>query len=376
MKDLKAILFFFLRGISIKYFLVILSFFVNLIFANYQFETIASNLDDAWSFDFLNENQIIFTEQPGKIKIVTISSGEILNVEGAPKVQYASQGGLSEILLDPDFEKNNTLYLTYSALNESGKSTLFLMSAELSNNSLINKKVIFEANAFRRVPIHLGAKIDFLSDGTLLLTSGDGFDYKEQAQSLNNHFGKIIRIKKDGSVPSDNPFVDKPNALPEIFSYGHRNMQGLVVMEDGRIFEHEHGPRGGDEFNLIEPGKNYGWPAITYGIDYSGAVISPFTEMDGMEQPLKYWVPSIAPSDMIYYDGDLYPELKNSFLITALKSRDVKKIKKTNGLFSEESIFSNLKSRLRSIRVSPSGEIYLLTDGRKGKLIKVSITEI
>ena len=250
------------------------------------------------------------------------------------------------------------------------------MSAELRNNSLINKKVIFEANAFRRVPIHLGAKIDFLPDGTLLLTSGDGFDYKEQAQSLNNHFGKIIRLNKDGSVPSDNPFVDIPNALPEIFSYGHRNMQGLVVMEDGRIFEHEHGPRGGDEFNLIEPGKNYGWPAITYGIDYSGAVISPFTKMDGMEQPLKYWVPSIAPSDMIYYDGDLYPELKNSFLVTALKSRDVKKIKKINSLFSEESIFSNLKSRLRSIGISPSGEIYLLTDGRKGKLLKVTITKI
>jgi glucose/arabinose dehydrogenase len=375
LKDLKAILLFF-KGKSIKYFLVSLSFFVNLIFANYQFETIVSNLDDAWSFDFLNENQIIFTEQPGKLKIVTISSGEILNVEGAPKVQYASQGGLSEIVLDPDFKKNNTLYLTYSALNESGKSTLFLMSAELSNNSLINKKVIFEANAFRRVPIHLGAKIDFLSDGTLLLTSGDGFDYKEQAQSLNNHFGKIIRINKDGSVPFDNPFVDIPYALPEIFSYGHRNMQGLVVMEDGRIFEHEHGPRGGDEFNLIESGKNYGWPAITYGIDYSGAVISPFTEMNGMEQPLKYWVPSIAPSDMIYYDGDLYPELRNSFLITALKSKDVKKIKKTNNIFSEESIFSNLKSRLRSIGISPSGEIYLLTDGRKGKLLKVSITEI
>jgi glucose/arabinose dehydrogenase len=375
LKDLKAILLFF-KGKSIKYSLVSLSFFVNLIFANYQFETIVSNLDDAWSFDFLNENQIIFTEQPGKLKIVTISSGEILNVEGAPKVQYASQGGLSEIVLDPDFKKNNTLYLTYSALNESGKSTLFLMSAELSNNSLINKKVIFEANAFRRVPIHLGAKIDFLSDGTLLLTSGDGFDYKEQAQSLNNHFGKIIRINKDGSVPFDNPFVDIPYALPEIFSYGHRNMQGLVVMEDGRIFEHEHGPRGGDEFNLIESGKNYGWPAITYGIDYSGAVISPFTEMNGMEQPLKYWVPSIAPSDMIYYDGDLYPELRNSFLITALKSKDVKKIKKTNNIFSEESIFSNLKSRLRSIGISPSGEIYLLTDGRKGKLLKVSITEI
>ena len=249
------------------------------------------------------------------------------------------------------------------------------MSAELSNNALINKKIIFEAKAFRRVPIHMGAKIDFLSDGTLLLTSGDGFDHKEKAQSLDNHFGKIIRINKDGSVPNDNPFVGNKNVLPEIFTYGHRNMQGLVVMDDGRIFEHEHGPRGGDEFNLIEQGKNYGWPAITYGIDYSGAVISPFTKMDGMEQPLKYWVPSIAPSDMIYYDGDLYPDLKDSFLITALVSRDVKKIKKTNTLITEESIFSSLNSRLRSIGVSPSGELYLLTDGRRGKLLKVLSTK-
>ena len=352
-----------------------LIYFVNLIFANYQFKTVAYDLDDAWSFDFLNEDQIIFTEQPGRIKIITISSEEIVEVEGAPKVQYASQGGLSEIVLDPNFKKNNILYLTYSALNERGKSTLFLMSAELSNNALINKKIIFEAKAFRRVPIHMGAKIDFLSDGTLLLTSGDGFDHKEKAQSLDNHFGKIIRINKDGSVPSDNPFVDDKTILPEIFTYGHRNMQGLVVMDDGRIFEHEHGPRGGDEFNLIEPGKNYGWPAITYGIDYSGAVISPFTKMDGMEQPLKYWGPSIAPSDMIYYDGDLYPELKDSFLITALVSRDVKKIKKTNTLLSEESIFSSLNSRLRSIGVSPNGELYLLTDGRRGKLLKVLSTK-
>ena len=359
----------------IKYISLFFIFLANLSFAYYQFETIASNLDDPWSFDFLNNDKIIFTEQPGKIKIITVSSGEISEVSGVPKVQYASQGGLSEIVLDPDFEKNNTLYLSYSALNENGKSTLFLMSAELNNNSLVDKKIIFEAVAYRRVPIHLGAKIDFLSDGTILLTSGDGFDFKEKAQNLDNHFGKILRINKDGSIPSDNPFVRKENALPEIYSYGHRNMQGLVVMGDGKIYEHEHGPRGGDEFNLVEAGKNFGWPAITYGIDYSGAVISPFTKMDGMEQPLKYWVPSIAPSDMIYYEGDLYPDLKNSFLITALVSRDVRKLRISENGISEESLFKELKSRLRSIGASPKGEIYLLTDGRRGKLLKLVNTE-
>ena len=345
-------------------------------FSNYQYETILDDLNDAWSFVFLSEDKILYTEMPGNLKIASLKDMSTTSIENVPNVQYVSQGGLSEVILDPNFKNNNKIYLTYSSKDKNGKSTLFLMSAELSQNALVNKKIIFQALAPRRTAVHLGAKLAFLNDGTLLLTSGDGFDYKEQAQSLNNHFGKIIRINKDGSVPFDNPFVDIPYALPEIFSYGHRNMQGLVVMEDGRIFEHEHGPRGGDEFNLIESGKNYGWPAITYGIDYSGAVISPFTEIDGMEQPLKYWVPSIAPSDMIYYDGDLYPELRNSFLITALKSKDVKKIKKTNNIFSEESIFSNLKSRLRSIGISPSGEIYLLTDGRKGKLLKVSTAEI
>ena len=160
-------------------------------------------------------------------------------------------------------------------------------------------------------------------------------------------------------------------ALPEIYSYGHRNMQGLIVTSSGEIFEHEHGPKGGDEINLIKPGLNYGWPAITYGIDYSGAVISPFTEKEGMEQPLLHWTPSIAPSDMIYYENDLYPELANSFLVTALVSKDVKKVVFDNGRDYQESLFSDLKQRLRNIEASPDGVIYLLTDGPGGKLIKV-----
>ena len=210
-----------------------------------------------------------------------------------------------------------------------------------------------------------------MKDGTLLLNSGDGFDHREKAQYLDNHFGKIIRINTDGTVPQDNPFINTAGALPEIYSYGHRNMQGLIVTSSGDIYENEHGPKGGDEMNLIKPSLNYGWPAITYGIDYSGAVISPFTEKEGMEQPLLHWTPSIAPSDMVYYEDNLYPEFTGSFLVTALVSKDVKKVIFVNGADKQESLFSDLNERLRNIEISPAGFIYLLTDGPGGKLIKV-----
>ena len=324
---------------------------------------------------FLSEDRVLYTEMPGKLKIASISDKSIADIKNVPIVQYGGQGGLSEVVLDPDFKSNNMIYFSYSAKDANGKSTLFLSSAELKENSLINSKVIFEAKAPRRSPVHLAAKIAFLDDGTILLASGDGFDHREQAQTLDNHFGKIIRINKDGSVPADNPFINTKNALPEIYSYGHRNMQGLVVTSSGDVYEHEHGPRGGDEMNLIEPTLNYGWPAITYGIDYSGAVISPFTEKNGMEQPLLHWTPSIAPSDMIYYEGDIYPELKDSFLVTALVSKDVKKVTFKNNIDTQESLFSELDIRLRNIQASPDGIIYLLTDGPKGKLIKVLPSE-
>lgn len=356
---------------KLKILFPILFFSIN-IFSEYKFETILSNLDDAWSFEFLSEDKIIYTEMPGKLKIASLSDGSVVTLRNVPKVQYASQGGLSEVVLDPDFESNKKIYLSYSAKNSDGKSTLYLMSAELNEDSLENNKIIFEAKAPRRIPVHLGAKIAFLEDGTILLASGDGFDHREKAQTLDNHFGKIIRINKDGTIPTNNPFIDVEGALPDIYSYGHRNMQGLIVTKSGQIFEHEHGPRGGDEMNLIEPSLNYGWPAITYGIDYSGAVISPFTEKEGMEQPLFHWTPSIAPSDMIFYEGNRYPKLTNSFLVTALVSKDVKKVTfSESGKELQESLFSELNSRLRNIQASPDGLIYLMTDGPRGKLIKV-----
>jgi glucose/arabinose dehydrogenase len=355
---------------SLRIFLSLL-FLSNISFASYKYETIVENLDDAWSMVFIDENTILFTELPGNLKILNLSDKSITNIANIPSVHYASQGGLSEVILDPEFKSNNKIYLSYSAKNKDNKSTLFLSSAELKDSTLENQKVIFEAIAPRRTSVHLGAKIAFMHDGTLLLNSGDGFDHREKAQYLDNHFGKIIRINTDGTVPQDNPFVNTAGALPEIYSYGHRNMQGLIVTSSGDVYENEHGPKGGDEMNLIKPSLNYGWPAITYGIDYSGAVISPFTEKEGMEQPLLYWTPSIAPSDMIYYENDLYPELSNSFLITALVSRDVKKVVFDNGIDSQESLFSDLKQRLRNIEESPAGVIYLLTDGPGGKLIKI-----
>lgn len=355
---------------KIKFLLLIL-LFSNSAFSNYKFETVLDDLDDAWSFVFLSEDRVLFTEMSGKLKIASLSNKFINEIDGSPLVQYSGQGGLSDLALDPDFESNNTIYLSYSAKDQNKSTTLFLISAELNGNSLENSKVIFQAKAPRRSPMHLGAKIAFLNDGTLLLTSGDGFDHREKAQTLDNHFGKIIRINKDGSIPKDNPFLDVKGALPEIYTYGHRNMQGLLVTKSGEVYEHEHGPRGGDEMNRIEPSLNYGWPAITYGIDYSGAVISPFTEKEGMEQPLVYWVPSIAPSDMIYYEDNAYPELKNSFLVSALVSKDVKKVTFANGTDTQESLFSEVNERLRNIGASPNGILYLLTDGPKSQLIKV-----
>jgi len=339
-------------------------------FGAYKYETVLDNLDDAWSFVFLNEDTILYTEMPGKLKIASLTNKSIIDVGNVPEVAYSSQGGLSEVILDPDFDSNNKIYISYSAKKDNKKITLYLSSADLKNNELVNRKVIFEANAFRRSPAHMGAKIAFLNDGTLLLTSGDGYDHREKAQKLDNHFGKIIRINRDGTIPQDNPFILNQNALSDIYSYGHRNMQGLVVTSSGLIFEHEHGPKGGDELNIIKPSLNYGWPAITYGIDYSGAVISPFTEKEGMEQPLFTWIPSIAPSDMIFYEKDVYPELKNNFLITGLVSKDVKQIN-INDLTTQKSLFSDLKSRLRNIQDSPQGYIYILTDGPNNKLIKI-----
>ena len=214
----------------------------------------------------------------------------------------------------------------------------------------------------------------FLPDGTLLVITGDGFNYREQAQERDNLLGKVIRITSDGRIPEDNPYVGDSSKRPEIWSYGHRNPQAIVVDPDtGKVYLHEHGPRGGDELNLIRPGANYGWPAIGYGIDYTYARISPFTELPGMEQPLVYWDPSIAPAGMTYYDGELFPEWHGDLLIAALVEKSIRRVDLENGaVVGQEVLLTELGERIRDVRTGPDGAVYVLTDSAEGRVLRIT----
>ncbi|MDB4077257.1 PQQ-dependent sugar dehydrogenase [Porticoccaceae bacterium] len=341
---------------------------------SFEIATLADGLDYPWAVTFISDNEMLVTELSGNLRRV---SNGILNpttIAGVPEVLFAGQGGLSEVTLDPSFADNGLLYLSFSApaVDQPKLNQLNVIQARLEGNRLVDHKTIFKSDPPRKTAAHYGARLAFLDDGTLLITSGDGFNYREQAQALDNHFGKILRLNTDGSIPQDNPFTKNPDALPEIWSYGHRNLQGLVVADDGTVYEHEHGPQGGDELNRVLPGKNYGWPAITYGVDYSGAMISPFTEQPGMEQPIKYWDPSIAPSGMIMYRGDMFPQWQGNLLISALVPGDVRRLEiQGNKIIMEETLFTQF-GRLRNVVAAPDGSLILVTDGEDGKLIRVS----
>ena len=341
----------------------------------YKHETIAEGLSFPWGVAFISNSEILVTEKTGKLRV--IKDGVLLekSVDGVPESLFKGQGGLEGIVLHPNFDNNKYVYLAFSETDASNKrlNTLRVIRGKLDGLSLNNVETVFKASPSRKTANHYGAKMAFLKDGTLLITSGDGFSYREEAQELDNHFGKVIRINDDGSIPNDNPFLSTPGAKPEIWSYGHRNQQGLVTNPEGTsVYEHEHGLRGGDELNIIEKGKNYGWPAITYGIDYSGALISPFKVKEGMEQPIKYWVPSIAPSGMTFYDGDLFPNWKGDLFISGLVPGDVRRIiLKDNEVVQEEILFNQF-GRIRNVVTAPDGSLVLATDSSKGKLIRVT----
>ena len=352
--------------------LILFSFTIFSAEQEYKYQIIADNLSHPWGIAVIDNNNFLFTELSGQLRLIEDGVLNPESIKGVPEVLFAGQGGLSGIILDPDFNTNNKIYISFSSPDEGKRTnTLEVISATLETGSLEEVKTIFKASPSRKTAAHYGARMAFLDDGTLLITSGDGFNYREQAQYLDNHFGKIIRINTDGTIPEDNPFVSMPQALPEIWSYGHRNLQGIVVV-DGVVYENEHGPMGGDELNIAEPSKNYGWPAITYGKDYSGATISPFTEKEGMEQPIKYWVPSIAPSGMAHYRGNKFPEWTNSLFISALVPGDVRRLEMSGSqITNEEILFSDL-GRIRDIATLPDGSLILATDGPKGKLIRVT----
>ena len=339
---------------------------------DYTVTVIADSLDHPWSLAFLPDGRLLVTERSGQLRI--IDAGKVSEpLSGVPEVFSKSQGGLFDVVLHPEYASNGWIYLSYAHGDDTANATR-LARAKLAGNSLIDMEVLFTASPWKNTPVHYGGRMAFLPDNTLLLTIGDGFDFREQAQINDNLFGTIVRLNDDGSIPDDNPFVDSDDGLPEIWSYGHRNPQGIVVLEDsGTVLAHEHGPAGGDEVNNIEAGMNYGWPIATYGDDYSGAAISPFTDYPGTQQPLLYWTPSIAPAGFTVGRGDAFPALQGDWLIAALKAREVRRVhvNKDESLV-QQSLFTELDVRVRDIRVAADGTLYLLTDDENGKVLHVT----
>ena len=338
----------------------------------YKIETVAEGLSYPWAIAFLPNGEILVTERSGQLRRITDGELQQEPIANLPDLRVDGQGGLLDIIPDPEFAINHRLYLSFSIGSKSANA-LRVISARLDGNKLENITPLFTASPTKDTPHHFGGRLALMPDSTLLITVGEGFDYREKAQSLDNHFGKLLRINKDGTVPADNPFIGREDALPEIWTYGHRNPQGLLVSADGTVWLHEHGPRGGDELNRIEPGKNYGWPAITHGVDYSGAYVSPFTEAEGMEQPVIYWSPSIAPGGFCEYQGDLFPEWEGNLFVAALAEKSVRRLVMENGkVKSQETMFTELDQRIREVRAGPDGYLYLLTDSNEGKMLRIS----
>jgi aldose sugar dehydrogenase len=292
-----------------------------------------------------------------------------------PEVWASGQGGLLDVVTDKAYAQNKTIYFCYAERSGSGGRTA-VARAKLNDGAgrLDETRVIFRQEGPLSSGNHYGCRIAQAGDGNLFVTLGDHFSYRDEAQNLGNHLGKLIRIAPDGSVPSDNPFVGRDGAKPEIWSFGHRNEQGLAIHPaTGDVWEIEHGPRGGDEVNIASKGKNYGWPVIGYGIDYSGGKIHEAAAKDGMEQPLKYWVPSIAPSGLAFYSAKLFPKWTGSLFTGALAGKMLVRLQLNgNTVTSEERLLQNLNERIRDVRQGPDGALWLLTDSSAGRILRVS----
>lgn len=350
-------------------------------------ETVTAGLENPWGVAFLPGERFLVTERPGRLRIVGPGSKLGAPVGGLPEIAAGGQGGLLDVLADSDFVRNRTLYFCFSepAATGRGNSTA-LARATLSadDGRLENLKIIFSQKPKVASTSHFGCRIvesraaaNGAPDGKLFLTLGDRFSRKDDAQTLDNHHGKVVRINKDGSVPPDNPFVGKAGALPEIWSYGHRNAQGATLAPDGTLWMHEHGPQGGDEINIPKAGANYGWPVITYGENYGGGKIGEgLTEKAGLQQPLHYWVPSIAPSGMAFLTSERYGKSwRGNLFVGSLKFGYLDRIELaspfTGKVVRESKLLSETGERIRDVRQGLDGLLYVLTDSSNGKLIRL-----
>jgi len=333
---------------------------------SYKLTTLATGLDHPWSIAFLPDASMLVTERAGRLRVIRNGALDPAPITGVPPVytQAGAQAGLFDIVLHPKFKDNNIVYLTF-AFGDADANATRVVRAHYDGHALTDLQPIFTASPMKDTGNHFGGRMAFLSDGTFLLTIGEGFEYREKAQDLSVDLGKIVHLNDDGTVPPGNPFAGRPGARPEIWTLGHRNEQGLYVeAATGRVWETEHGPRGGDEINIIEPGKNYGWPVITYGMDYSGAYVSPYTERAGMEQPLLYWTPSIAPSGFTIYHGDKFPAWEGDGFSGSLVFKNVRRVNfdANYAVVGQEELFKEIGMRIRDVRTGPDGCLYLLTE--------------
>jgi glucose/arabinose dehydrogenase len=340
-----------------------------------QLETVGAGLSYPWSVAFLPDEGFLVTERDGAVKHID-PSGKQSEVAGAPEVFAQGQGGLLDVALSPDFSTDRTVFLTYSQGSPEGAGTS-LFRARLANAFeggfvLEDGQTIFSGNNRAYGGRHFGSRLAFAPDGTLFMTVGERGD-GERAQDTADHAGSVLRLTRDGQPAPDNPFVDQEGVKPEIWSYGHRNPQAAAIHPDtGVLWTVEHGARGGDEINIPEAGKNYGWPVISYGRHYSGGKIGVGTSKDGMEQPIHYWDPSIAPSGMAFVTSDLYPEWKGDILVGALAGRHLARVDLENGrVVGEEKLLTDLGERIRDVRQGPDGYIYVLTDSDDGRLLRL-----
>ncbi len=330
---------------------------------NFSFilEKAVENLEIPWGMAFLPNGNMLITDRVGILYRQT-NDGNLIKISDTPQVLALNQGGLLDVELHPNFIDNQLIYLSYSAFKEEGKdtvSTTAIMRAKLEGNSLTDNKIIFEALPYSKKRHHYGSRIEFDKDGYLFFSVGDRGARDENPQNLESHNGKIHRINADGSIPKDNPFVSTEGAMPSIYSYGHRNPQGLAMHPTtGVIWEHEHGPRGGDEVNIIEKSLNYGWPIISYGINYDGTIFTSLLEKEGMKKPVIFWVPSIAPSGMTFINSDKYPGWEGNILAGSLRYKYLNLCKVIGNQITDQTMLAKGIGRVRNVEMSPDGYIY------------------
>ena len=330
---------------------------------NYTTEVVVPNLDIPWGMVFLPDKSMLITEKSGEL--IHFKNGKKTSIEGLPEIYVRGQGGLMDIELHPDYNENGWIYFSYASQEGEGEGgNTAIMRAKLKDDKLVENQLLYKASPNTKQGRHFGSRLEFDNEGYLYFSIGERGNRDENPQDITRDCGKIYRIHDDGQIPDDNPFINSPNAKKAIYSYGHRNPQGMVKHpETGKIWIHEHGPKGGDEINIIQKGKNFGWPIVSHGINYSGTKFTDHTSLPGMEQPLFYWVPSIAPSGMTFITSDIYPEWKGNLLVGSLKFRYLERLElKNDKVVKREKLFEGM-GRVRNVKQGPDGYIYVAMEG-------------